>query len=322
MQATFAPTDEVRESTGMSGAALPPGRRGPLARREERLAFAMLTPVLLALFALGLYPAITTVWYSLQTGGYQGINTSFAGFANYTRLFHDPLFWSSLRFSLLFSIITVSGQMILGTALALFANAKFPGRWVLRAAILFPWAIPTATNSVIWAYMFNYQYGLFNSILIHLHVITPATTINWLGGTMSATVLIYIIAIWKANSLVALLVLAGLQSIPDEIYEAARVDGATYFQTLWRVTLPLLRPTLIVALIVRIIESLQAFDIISAFTNGSPGTSTQNLGLYIYSEIGNGDFGYSSTIATVVMVLTVAFIFFYLRTLTRSASAR
>lgn len=318
MQATFAPSEEVRES-----ASPPRGRPGPLARKEERLAFAMLTPVLLALLALGLYPAITTIVLTFQKGGFFGINTTAAGLGNYTRLLHDRQFWEALRFSLLFSAITVTGQMILGTLLALFANVKFPGRWVLRAAILFPWAIPTATNSVIWAYMFNDQYGLINSVLIHLHLMSAAHPFVWLGSAGSATGLLYVIAIWKANSLVALLVLAGLQSIPDEVYEAARVDGASALQMLWRVTLPLLRPTLIVALIVRIIESLQAFDIVSALTNGAPGTSTQNLGLYIYTQIQQfGDFGYGSTVATVVMALTIVFIIFYLRTLTRGARAR
>ncbi|HYK84947.1 MAG TPA: sugar ABC transporter permease, partial [Ktedonobacteraceae bacterium] len=227
-------------------------------------------------------------------------------------------FWDAFKFSMLYSIVTVIGQMILGTALALFANRKFPGRWLARAAIIFPWAIPTATNSVIWAYIFNDQYGLVNSLLEHMGLMNPAHPIIWLGSAQSATALIYFLAIWKANSLVALLVLAGLQSIPDEVYEAARIDGASAWQTLWRVTLPLLRSTLLVTLILRTIESLQAFDLISAFTNGGPGNATQNLGLYIYVQIQQfGDFGYGSSIAMVLMVVTLAFIVVYLRTLNR-----
>lgn len=293
-------------------------RLGALARSEERLAWLLLAPVLLALIALGLYPALSTIWYAFQSGGFFGLGMQGAGLANFTRLVHDVQFWGAFKFSILYSIITVAGQMVLGTALALIANGKYRGRWLVRAAILFPWVIPTATNSVMWAYMFNDQYGLINSLLEHLGLMNPAHPAIWLGSAQSATGLIYVLAIWKANSLVALLVLAGLQTIPHDVYEAARVDGASAWQTLRRVTLPLLKPTLIVTLILRTIESLQAFDLISALTNGSPGTSTQNLGLYIYVQIQQfGDFGYGSTIALVVMIVTLAFIVFYLRALYR-----
>lgn len=290
----------------------------PLARKEERLAWLLLLPVVLALLALGVYPALSTILFSFQQGGSFGLGTTWAGLANYIKLVKDIQFWQAFRFSILYSVITVIGQMIFGTALALLANRKFAGRWLLRAAVLFPWAIPTATNSVVWAYMFNDQYGLINSLLEHLGLMNPAHPFVWLGTSQSATILIYILAIWKANSLVALLVLAGLQSISDEVYEASRIDGATPWQTLWRITIPLLRPTLAVTLILRTIESLQAFDLISAFTNGGPGNATQNLGLYIYVQIQQfGDFGYGSTIAMVLMVVTLAFVFVYLRMLRR-----
>ncbi|HLL78359.1 MAG TPA: sugar ABC transporter permease [Ktedonobacteraceae bacterium] len=295
---------------------------GALARREERLGWILLIPVLLALLAMGLYPFFSTVWYAFQQGGYFGIQTTAAGFTNFVRLFHDPQFLNAFKFSMLYTVITVIGQMFFGTALALFANQKFRGRWLVRAAVLFPWAIPTATNSVIWAYIFNDQYGLVNSLLEHLGLMNPAHPINWLGSPQLSTTLIYFLAIWKANSLVALIVLAGLQTIPDEVYEAARIDGASAWQRLWRVTLPLLRSTLLVALILRTIESLQAFDLISAFTNGAPGNATQNLGLYIYVQIQQfGDFGYGSTIATVLMVLTMLFVIVYLRILHRPQTA-
>jgi trehalose/maltose transport system permease protein len=289
-----------------------------LARREERLAWFMLMPVVVALLALGAYPALSTIWLSLQQGGSFGQGMVSAGLAGYARLLHDVQFWSAFKFSVLFSFVTVIGQMIFGTALALFANLKFPGRWLVRAAILFPWAIPTATNSVMWSYMFNDQYGLINSLLIRLGWMNAAHPTVWLGSGQLATWLIFVLAIWKANSLVALLVLAGLQSIPEEVYEAARVDGAHSWQTLWRITLPLLRSTLVVTLVLRTLESLQAFDLISAFTNGGPGTSTQNLGLYIYLQIQQfGDFPYGSTIAVVLMVVSLAFIVLYLRALYR-----
>jgi ABC-type sugar transport system permease subunit len=298
--------------------ARPKGRS--LAQNEERLGWLLITPVILALLLMGVYPALSTIWFSLQKGGSFGLNTTWAGLSNYIKLFHDPQFWGAFKFSMLYSFITVIGQMILGTALALLANRKFVGRWLLRAAILFPWAIPTATNSVMWAYMFNDQYGLINSLLEHLGLMNPNHATVWLGSAQSATILIYILAIWKANSLVALLVLAGLQTIPEEIYEAARMDGASAWQTLWRVTLPLLRSTLVITLILRTIESLQAFDLISAFTNGGPGNATQNLGLYIYVQIQQfGDFGYGSTIAMVLMVVTLLFVIVYLRTLHRPA---
>jgi multiple sugar transport system permease protein len=293
-------------------------KQSSLAQKEERLAWLMLSPVLVALLALGVYPALSVIWLSLQQGGFSGLDMTWAGFSNYIQLAHDLQFWNALRFTFFFCIMTVSGQMILGTALALFANRKFPGNWLVRAAILCPWAIPTATNSVIWAYMFNDHYGLVNSLLERLGLLNPAHTINWLGSGQLATILIYILAIWKANALVALLVLAGLQTIPLEVNEAVRVDGAKAWQAFWYVTLPLLRPTLTVALILQTIEAWQAFDLISAFTNGAPGNSTQNLGLYIYVQIQEfGDFGYGSTISVVIMIVTFVFIILYLRALYR-----
>jgi ABC-type sugar transport system permease subunit len=293
-------------------------KRKSLAQREERLAWLMLSPILVALLAIGVYPALSVIWLSLQQGGFFGLDMAWTGFSNYLRLVHDPQFWNALKFTFFFCIITVSGQMILGTALALLANRKFPGRWLVRSAILCPWAIPTVTNSVIWAYIFNDQYGLVNSLLERLGLMNPAHPLNWLGSGQLATILIYILAIWKANALVALLVLAGLQTIPLEVNEAMRVDGATAWQSFWYVTLPLLRPTLTIALILQTIEAWQAFDLISAFTNGAPGNSTQNLGLYIYVQIQQfGDFAYGSTISVVIMIVTLVFIVLYLRALYR-----
>jgi ABC-type sugar transport system permease subunit len=293
-------------------------RRRTLAQSEERLAWLMLAPVLVALLALGVYPALSTIWLSFQQGGFFGLGMTGGGLSNYVRLLHDGDFWYALKFSLLFSVVTVVGQMIVGTALGLFANGNFRGRWLVRVALLAPWTIPTVTNSVIWAYMFNAQYGLFNSLLERLGLVSPAHPINWLGSGQLATILIYALAIWKSNALVALLVLAGLQTIPKEFHEAARVDGASDWQSFWHVTLPLLRPVLVVALILRTIESWQTFDLISAFTNGAPGNATQNLGLYLYVQLQEfGDFPFGSTIAMVVMVITLAFIVLYLRSLYR-----
>jgi ABC-type sugar transport system permease subunit len=293
-------------------------RRHTLAQSEERLAWLMLAPVFVALLALGVYPALSTIWLSFQQGGFFGLAMTGGGLANYVRLLHDGEFWNAFKFSLLFSVVTVTGQMVVGTALGLFANGTFPGRWLVRVALLAPWTIPTATNSVIWAYMFNARYGLINSLLERLGLVNPAHPINWLGSGQLATILIYVLAIWKANALVALLVLAGLQTIPKANHEAARVDGASAWQSFWHVTLPLLRPALVVALILRTIESWQTFDLISAFTNGAPGNATQNLGLYLYVQLQEfGDFPYGSTIAMVVMVVTLTFIVLYLRALYR-----
>lgn len=306
----------------MSRNTLRPLPKARLPRRsEERLAWAMLAPVLLVLLILGVYPALSSIWFSFQQGGFFGIGMTNAGISNYLRLVHDPQFWNAFRFSLLFSLITVPGQLIFGTALALFANRQFPGRWLVRAAILCPWAIPTVTSSVIWAYIFNDRYGLVNSLLAHLGLMDPAHPINWLGSAPLATLLIYALAIWKANAVVALLVLTTLQAIPKDLYEMARVDGARAWQSFWHILLPLLRPTLIIALILRTIESWQTFDLISAFTNGAPGNSTQNLGLYIYVQFQQfGDFAYGSTIAVIVMVIALVFISLYVSALSRAGT--
>jgi ABC-type sugar transport system permease subunit len=292
--------------------------RGPEAA-EARLAFWLIAPAVLGLILVSLYPVLQTFLWAFQH--YQLTdpdNVYFNGFHNFQRLFGDPNFWPALRFSLLYTVLSVAGQFVVGFVLALTAHREFRGRGIVRAAMLFPWTMPTVITAVVWRFMYNPDTtGLFNGTLAHLGL---PHDIVWLGSSATlAVVALLILAVWKVNSFCALVLLAGLQSIPRDVYEAASVDGAGAVRQFISVTLPYLRQTIMVILVLRTVESLQAFDIIVGLTNGGPGIATRNLPLYIFEKglSGAQDFGYSSALAVVLFVIILTFAILYVRVLYR-----
>ncbi|MHB8618503.1 MAG: carbohydrate ABC transporter permease, partial [Chloroflexota bacterium] len=196
---------------------------------------------------------------------------------------------------------------------------EFRGRGIVRAAMLFPWAMPTVITAVAWRFMYNDQLGLFNGTLQRLGL---PHQIIWLGSPTLAVVALLILAVWKVNSFVALVLLAGLQGIPKQIYEAAAADGATAWRQFWAITVPYLRPAIMVVLVLRTVESLQAFDIIYGLTGGGPSDATQNLPLFIFQQ-GLGEalnFGYGSAAAVMLFILIFAFAILYVRLLYQEES--
>jgi multiple sugar transport system permease protein len=295
--------------------------RGPEAA-EARLAFWLILPAIVGLLAVSLYPVLQTIIWSFEH--YQLTdpeNVYFNGFRNFERLFRDANFWSALRFSLLYTVLSVAGQFAVGFVLALTAHREFRGRGIVRAAMLFPWTMPTVITAVVWRFMYNPDTtGLFNGTLANLHL---PHSIVWLGSSATlAVIALLILAVWKVNSFCALVLLAGLQSIPGDVYEAASVDGAGVLRQFFSITLPYLRQTIMVVLVLRTVESLQAFDIIVGLTNGGPGTATRNLPLYIFEKglSGAQDFGYSSATAVVLFAIILVFAIVYVRLLYREES--
>lgn len=221
----------------------------------------------------------------------------------------DPRFWNSFRVTLLIMVVTVSGSFLVGLPLALLANIRSPLRWLARAALLLPWAMPRVLVGVMFAWLFNSTSGVFNDLLARVGIEGPL----WLARTTPAVVAANLTIIWATSAFVGLVLLAGLQSIDDSLYEAARVDGANAWQSFWSITLPLLRPAIAVALIFRTLTAIQTFDIPYALTRGGPGRALESLGIYIHSTTLNLNIGYAAALSVVLFVMSLVITIFYLR---------
>ncbi|MGH7920605.1 MAG: carbohydrate ABC transporter permease [Candidatus Dormibacteraceae bacterium] len=281
------------------------------------MAFWLILPAVVGLLVISAYPiAQTVIWsfqhYLITEPG----DIYFWGLHNYQRLFQDASFWTSLQFSVLYTVLSVAGQFVVGLLFALTAHRQFRGRGLVRAAMLFPWAMPTVITAEVWRFMYSPDStGLFDGTLQHLGL---PHAIIWLGSPDLAVIALLILAVWKVNSFVALVLLAGLQGIPDDVYEAASVDGAGPLRQFISITLPYLRPAILVVLVLRTVESLQAFDIIYGLTSGGPAGATQNLPLYLYQvAFSQHDFGYSSSLAVMLFILIFIFAVVYIRLLYR-----
>jgi ABC-type sugar transport system permease subunit len=238
------------------------------------------------------------------------------GWQNYTDLWTDPVATESLGTTLLFIAVTIPLELLFGLAIALVMNETFRGRGFLRAVVLIPWAIPTVVASQMWRFIFNDRYGLFNFALFGGDV---SRYMAPLADPQLALSAIMAAEIWKTTPFAALILLAGLQSIPDDLYEAANIDGATTWQQFRHVTLPLIRPALLLALLFRTVDALRVFDLVFVMTQGGPADSTNVLQFYGYKKsFGEGMIGYGSAIAVCVFLLSLILSLGYLRILKTS----
>jgi len=312
-----APTPRtVRPATGdvRRRADPAPGRRIRRSWRDASdtaLASVLLAPAFVLLAVIVGYPVCRLFWTSfLALDLSAGLPARFIGFDNYRSLATDPEFWTALTNTLLITLITVPAALLAGLALALIADLPFRARWPVRLALLVPWALPLAFVGLIGGWFFHSEYGVVNDLLRHV----IKTRIIWFNSAWLAFFAICLTITWKTSSFVALVLLAGLQTIPGELYEAAAVDGAGAVRRFWHVTLPLLRPSIAVALIFRMISSLQTFDIPATMTHGGPGTATVTLAMYIHQNtVDFLDLGYGATLAVVLFVVSMAATALYLR---------
>jgi len=229
---------------------------------------------------------------------------------NYINLVKDVGFWKSMRFTMLFILVAVPLEMIIGIAFAVVLDLNIPLRGVLRTCVLIPWVIPSAISAKIWQLIYNYSYGLANFILSTFNLSEP---INWIGTDMGAFIAIVLADVWKTASFVALLILAGLQSVPSDLHLQAKVDRANFAQTFFLITLPILKPVLLVTLLFRTIDSLRIFDVIYVLTNGGPGGATTSASLYAYKYFLGGDFGYGSAVSVLLFVVAFIMSIFYIK---------
>ena len=264
---------------------------------ERKLGALLLLPAALLLLLVVVYPIVTLFYTSLHSVDNANVQAGeqWVGLANFQRAFGDDRFWHSLWQTILYTIVTVPGALVVGLGLALLANRPFTVKWPVRLGLLLPWALPLVFCGLIFRWFFEYETGIANDLIVR----AGAEPLRWLSSPTLATIAICITIIWKSSSFMALMLLAGLQSIPRSLYEAADVDGATTWQQFIEVTLPMLRPPIFVALIFRTITAIQTFDIPYAMTGGGPGNATETLAMYIHrTTLDFLDFGYGSALAT------------------------
>jgi multiple sugar transport system permease protein/N,N'-diacetylchitobiose transport system permease protein len=298
-----------------TGARLAAPLRGG-AGRQARLAALLLLPAALVVFGVVLYPAgraLVISFYNVDSplpGGYP-----FRGLANYADILSDGRFWTAVRHTLYFTVASTAAELVLGIGLAMLLAAPLKFRWLFRSVVILPWALPTIVNGAMWRGILGAEYGLLNSVLTQLHLQSGYR--SWLGTDPFLALNMVIAAdVWKNTSLVAFFLLAGLQTIPKELYEAARVDGAGAVRSFLRITLPLLMPTIAIVLVLRTIEAFKVFDIIYVMTGGGPANGTQTVTFLTYLQAFSAQrFSVGAALAYLTVLAILALAMVYLRLL-------
>jgi ABC-type sugar transport system permease subunit len=283
--------------------------------REARFAAALLLPSVIAVFGIVIYPILRTLYTSLHAvnsplpGHYNWV-----GLRNYTFALHQAEFWSAVERTAYFTFVSTGLELVFGMGIALLLNAPLRARWLFRTIAVLPWALPTIVNGAMWRYMFNAQYGVVNAALTQLHITSSYEA--WFSKPFVALNLVVLADVWKNTSLVAFFLLAGLTTIPRELYEAARVDGYGPVGAFLHITLPLLRPVIVVVLVLRTIEAFKVFDIIYVMTGGGPANGTQSIAFYTYQRAFSDEFfGYGSALAYLIVIFIMALAILYIRLL-------
>jgi multiple sugar transport system permease protein len=295
-----------------AGAARLPRRgRRSLFREERRLGAAMLAPSLAVIALVAAYPIVYAIWLSLNE--YSVITpglSRFVGLDNYSEALGSSEFWEAMKTTLLFTVISVGLELVIGLAMALVMHRAFRGRALLRAVVLVPWAILTVVTAITWRTIFEPELGFVNTMLETLGL--PGGDIVWLGEEGYALAVMIFADVWKTAPFMALLLLAGLQGIPDELHDAARVDGASTWQRFRSITIPLLIPAITVALIFRTLDALRIFDLPYILTKGANGTET--LSLIAQEElVTNRNTGLGSALSVLTFITVMGVSFLYIR---------
>lgn len=293
--------------------------RPPWQRRERRLALLFALPAFSVIVLIALIPIILTLWEALHSHDLRlpWLGRPFVGLANFAEAIGDDRFRSALVRTVLFAAVTVPIELVLGIALALVMHHAVRGRAWIRATALLPWAIPTVVAALLWRFMFDSQAGILNVPLREVGLISGS--FDWFVGPLTAWVPIALADIWKSAPFVAVLVLAGLQTIDPSLYEAAAVDGAGRWRQFFTITLPLLGPVLVVSAAFRALDALRLFDLAYVLTGGGPGSATEPLSLYAFIALMQRlRFGYGSALSITVFLLTLGFALFWVRALGRT----
>lgn len=263
-----------------------------------------MAPALLLLLAVFLWPMLDYAWLSLQAQTvFTGLKPVPVGLANWERLLGDGRFWQDAAQTLRFAVVSVGLELLLGLAIALLLHQSWRGRSLVRSLSLLPWALPTTVMALGWRWILNDPNGPINGVLQSLGL----PSLPFLASTQLAWLAVVLADTWKTTPFVALLLLAGMQMIPADLYEAFALEGGRPWQGLLRITLPLLRPYVFIALIFRLAQALGVFDLVAVLTGGGPASSTETLALYAYlNAMRFLDFGYSATVMLGMFVLLLA----------------
>ena len=298
-------------------------RRSELMRQRVRAAWLFLLPMLIVLALVAGWPLLRTIYFGFTNasladfenkqwigfGNYLSVLTMPSGRVIYDGLLVDPVWWRAVWNTVRFTLISVTLETILGTVVALVLNAEFRGRGIVRAAILIPWAIPTIVSARMWGWMMNDQFGILNDILLRLGLISEK--IAWTANADTALIAILIVDVWKTTPFMALLILAGLQMVPNDIYEAAKIDGVHPAKVFWKVTLPLIRPALMVAIIFRGLDALRIFDLVYVLTPNNAQTKTMSVfareNLFDFDKFAYGSAA-STMLFLIIALLTITYI--------------
>lgn len=290
------------------------GRRSSLTRARIRAAWLFIAPSLIVVALIAGWPLARTIWFSFTDADLNNLSDyEFIGLENYLARYDDewfgiltePDWWRSVWNTLWFTVVSVSIETVLGIVVALILNAAFPGRGLMRAVILIPWAIPTIVSAKMWNWMLHDQFGVINDLLLRIGLI--AAPVTWTANADTALWSAVMVDVWKHTSFMALLILAALQMLPQDIYEAAKVDGVSPVRVFFRVTLPLIKPALLVAVIFRSLDALRVFDLIYVLTSNSKDTASMSVyarqQLVDFQEVGLGSA--ASTLIFLIIALVV-----------------
>jgi multiple sugar transport system permease protein len=284
---------------------------------ERALPFVLVAPTISVLVALSIYPLIYAIKVSLQADSSAGPRWTLQ---NFTRLLTDDFFLSALLHTLVYALIALTFEFLLGLALAVLLNREMRGRSFFRAALLVPMMLPPVVVGVVWRLLLNPNFGAINGTLQGFGANTESLT--WTASPTLAFASVIMVDIWQWTPFIFLILLAGLQAIPEEPYEAALIDGSSPWQTFRHVTLPLLKPAILIALLLRTMDLLRVFDQIFILTEGGPGSATETISLYIYrTAFRFGDFGYAAAMSFVLLLLTNVISLLYIRLLQKQEVA-
>lgn len=300
------------EVAPLPGAAPRRSAGGSFEARRARLAWVLLLPSLIVVALIALYPLVQTFLLSFTNTRLASARTPRSvGFDNYVDLLTEPAFRSAMANTIVFTVASVTLETLLGLAIALVIHSNFRGRGGVRTSMLVPWAIPTVVSASMWAWMYHDVFGVVNDILVNrLHILDQK--VAWLANPSTALPAIIAVDVWKTTPFMALLLLAGLQLIPGDVYEASRVDGASRVQQFFQITLPLLKPALLVALIFRTLDAFRVFDVVFVMK----GYATESMTVAVYARqqlIDLARLGRGSAAAVIIFLCIFAFVILYTR---------
>jgi multiple sugar transport system permease protein len=288
--------------------------------RVDLLPYLFIAPILLLLAAISFYPAAYAIWLAMTDATLLKLaRAEFVGVRNFVRLLDDPIFLNGLWRTARWDLTVVLSEIGIAIPLALFLNLDFRGRAVVRAAVLVPYIIPPAVTGLIWVYMFDGTFGVVNDLLVRLHLIEDY--VSWLSEPTASYLIVAAAMVWSGTPLIAIVLLAVLQTIPQELYEAATIDGSNSWQRFRFVTLPFLMPTILFLFLLRMIWMSNHIDMIFIMTRGGPGFANYTEAIYSFQLTGQFEIAYASTVAVVLAAVLVVASVFYVRHLARSVLA-